>query len=86
MWWPVDALLSKQLHKRFGGSGSPSDHDIVELERRARELTSRMFALSEKRVMAHKGMPTPEFLSLAASALLLQKAIAAFLAVEKLCE
>ena len=44
-----------------------------------------MFALSEKRVMAHKGMPTPEFLSLAASALLLQKAIAAFLAVEKLC-
>jgi hypothetical protein len=67
-------------------NNNPIDHDVVELERRARELTSQMFALSEKRIKAHHGMPTPELRALAASAMALQKAIAAFLAVEKLCE
>ena len=60
--------------------------EVIELERKARELTRLLFILCEKRLAAHTGKPTPEHLALAASAVTLQKAIAAFLAVEKLCE
>jgi len=60
-----------------------TDHDVIELERRAREMTSLIFAL---RIKAHPGLPTPELTALAASAMSLQKALAAFLAIEKLCE
>ena len=63
-----------------------TDHDVIELERRAREMTSLIFALSEKRIKAHPGLPPPELTALAASAMSLQKALAAFLAIEKLCE
>ena len=63
-----------------------TDHDVIELERRAREMTSLIFALSEKRIKAHPGLPTPELTALAASAMSLQKALAAPLAIEKLCE
>jgi len=63
-----------------------TDPEVIELERKSRELTRLLFALCEKRISAHAGSPTPEHLALAASAMTLQKAIAAFLAVEKLCE
>lgn len=63
----------------------PIDPETAELERKLREMTSQIFALSEKRIMAHKGA-YPELRALAASAMTLQNAIAAFLAVEKLCE
>lgn len=36
-----------------------TDHDVIELERRAREMTSLIFALSEKRIKAHPGLPHP---------------------------
>ena len=62
------------------------DPEVIELERKSRELTRLLFALCEKRLASHAGKPTPEHLALAASAMTLQKAIAAFLAVEKLCE
>ncbi|CAK7041832.1 MAG: hypothetical protein DELT_02858 [Desulfovibrio sp.] len=62
------------------------DQEVLELERKARELTRLMFAFCEKRLAANTGMPTPEHLALAATAVSLQKSIAAFLAVEKLCE
>ena len=65
---------------------SPTDPEVIELERKSRELTRLLFALCEKRIASHAGRPTLEHLALAASALTLQKAIAAFLAVEKLCE
>jgi len=62
------------------------DPEVIELERKSRELTKLLFALCEKRISAHAGKPAQEHLALAASAVALQKAIAAFLAVEKLCE
>jgi len=62
------------------------DPEVIELERKSRELTRLLFALCEKRLASHAGKPTPEHIALAASAMTLQKAIAAFLAVEKLCE
>ena len=65
---------------------SPADPEVIELERKSREMTRLLFALCEKRIAAHAGKPSPEHLALAASAMTLQKAIAAFLAVEKLCE
>lgn len=67
-------------------SHNPTDPEVIELERKSRELTRLLFALCEKRLMANAGKPSPEHLALAASAMTLQKAIAAFLAVEKLCE
>lgn len=63
-----------------------TDPEVIELERKARELTRLLFSLCEKRLMANVGKPSSEHLALAASAMTLQKAIAAFLAVEKLCE
>lgn len=63
-----------------------SDTDIVELEQKARELTALLFRVCEKRLLAHPGEPSTEYLALASSALTLKKAIDAFLAVEKICE
>ncbi|CAK7022569.1 MAG: hypothetical protein DELT_02471 [Desulfovibrio sp.] len=63
-----------------------ADSEVIELERKSRELTRLLFALCEKRLATNTGKPTPEHQALAASAQALQKAIAAFLAVEKLCE
>jgi len=62
-----------------------TDPEIIELERKSRELTRLLFSLCEKRLASHAGTPSPEHIALAASAMTLQKAIAAFLAVEKLC-
>lgn len=63
-----------------------ADPEVIELERKSKELTRLQFALCEKRLASHAGRPTPEHQALAAAALTLQKAIATFLAVEKLCE
>ncbi|MDL2313658.1 hypothetical protein LJC36_01620 [Desulfovibrio sp. OttesenSCG-928-C14] len=65
---------------------NPTDPEVIELERKARELTRLLFILSEKRITAHHGMSTLELTALGASAISLQKAIVAFLAIEKLCE
>jgi hypothetical protein len=65
---------------------APADPEVIELERKSKELTRLLFALCEKRLAADAEKPSPEHLALAASAMTLQKAIAAFLAVEKLCE
>lgn len=65
---------------------SVTDPELIEMEHKSRELTRLMFALCERRLKADTGKPTAEHLALAATAMTLQKAIAAFLAVEKLCE
>ncbi|SBV93187.1 hypothetical protein KL86DPRO_10490 [uncultured delta proteobacterium] len=62
------------------------NQDVIELEQKARELTALLFRVCEKRLLAHPGEPSTEYLALASSALTLKKAIDAFLAVEKICE
>ena len=67
-------------------STGTTDPAVIELEHKARELTRLLFELCEKRLMATAGKPSPEHLALATAAMALQKAIAAFLAIEKLCD
>lgn len=43
-------------------SHGPADQKVIELERKARELTRLLFALCEKRLMADAGRPSPEHL------------------------
>ena len=64
------------------------DPELVAMESKAKEMTRLLLALTEKRLSGDndKEALTPERRALGASALALQKAIDAFLAVEKLCE
>ncbi len=62
------------------------DQNVVDLEQKAKELTALLFRVCERRLLAHPGEPSTEYLALASSALTLKKAIDAFLAVEKICE
>lgn len=58
----------------------------IELEREAESLISAMFALCEHRLSTHSQKhlpPRPECLALAASALAVQEAVKAFLAIER---
>ena len=62
-----------------------ADSKNMGFEDKAQELIHLVFLRCEKRLAANSVRHSPEHLALAASALALQKAIAAFLAVEKLC-
>lgn len=62
------------------------DMDVLELERKSKEFIRLLFDICEKRVAENPRSTSQEYLALEASALTLQKAISAFLAVEKLCE
>jgi len=57
-----------------------------EFEAQARRMVSLTFALTESRIHANKCCITPELRALSAAALSLEKAIAAFIAVERLCK
>jgi hypothetical protein len=52
---------------------SSTDPELIEIERKSRELTRFLFSLCEKRMATHAGKPTPEHLALAASAMTLQR-------------
>ena len=56
---------------------------IVEFEQKAQELRSIMFALCEKRLLTEKFPPSAHGKALAATALVVQESIKAFLAVER---
>ena len=63
-----------------------SSQELAEFEQVAQALLSQMFALCEKRILETKGKQTPAHTALAASALALQSAVAAFLAIERTCK
>lgn len=65
---------------------NPAISKVAELECKSTELIGLLFAICEKNIVAKDEQPTPERLALAASALALQKTIASFLAIEKLCK
>ena len=59
---------------------------LSELEHKIREVTSLIFALCEERIRASRAKPSPLPFALAASALAVEKAVAAFLAVARISE
>ena len=63
-----------------------TESEIIELERKARELSRIVFTFCENRLSVDTAKPSSKHVALAASAMALQKSIATFLAVGKLCE